>query len=134
MLRCYHIVAISIRIVVNRFGDHNPDGMMYVLKENESIIKKKVENNPFSTVDEVEPLVIRANVGDEIEVLFENQLPFNTGIHIQNAEYDVMTSDGAFVGLNKDTTVKPGEKIIYKWKVHEEGIHFFLRFRKSVIK
>lgn len=125
MLRCYHIVAISIRIVVNRFGDHNPNGMMYVLKENESIIKKKVESNPFSTVDEVEPLVIRANVGDEIEVLFENQLPFNTGIHIQNAEYDVMTSDGAFVGLNKDTTVKPGEKILYKWKVHEEGIHFF---------
>ena len=125
MLRCYHIVAISIRIVVNRFGDHNPNGMMYVLKENESIIRKKVENNPFSTVDEVEPLVIRANVGDEIEVLFENQLPFNTGIHIQNAEYDVMTSDGAFVGLNKDTTVEPGGKILYKWKVHEEGIHFF---------
>ena len=113
MLRCYHIVAIPIRIVVNRFGDHNPQGWMYVLKENESIIKKKVENNPYTTVDEVEPLVIRANVGDEIEVLFENQLPFQAGMHIQNAEYNVMTSDGAFVGLNKDTTVEPGETILY---------------------
>ena len=110
MLRCYHIVAIPIRIVVNRFGDHNPQGWMYVLKENESIIKKKVENNPYTTVDEVEPLVIRANAGDEIEVVFENQLPFHAGMHIQNAEYDVMTSDGAFVGLNKETTVAPGRK------------------------
>ncbi|TSI06690.1 multicopper oxidase domain-containing protein [Lysinibacillus sp. BW-2-10] len=125
MLRKFHIVAIPIRIVVNRFGDHDPDGMMYVLKENESRIKKKVELNPFSTVDEVEPLVIRANVGDEIEVLFENQLPFNTGIHIQSVEYDVMTSDGAFVGLNKDTTIGKGETILYKWEADVEGIHFF---------
>jgi manganese oxidase len=125
MIRRFHIVAISIRIVVNRFGDHDPNGMIYVLKENENLIKKKVDLNPFSTVDLVEPLVIRANVGDEIEVLFENQLPFNTSMHIQNAEYNVLTSDGAFVGLNPDTTVKPGESIIYKWKVETEGIHFF---------
>ena len=125
MLRKFHIVAIPIRIVVNRFGDHDPDGRMYVLKENEEIVKKKVELNPFMPVDLVEPLVIRANEGDEIEVLFENQLCFNAGIHIQNAEYDVFTSDGAFVGLNPDTTAAPGEKIIYKWKVFNEGIHFF---------
>ena len=123
MIRKYHIVAIPIRIVVNRFGDHDPNGMMYVLKENEDIVKKKVELNPFSTVDLVEPLVIRANVGDTIEILFENQLPFNTGIHIQNAEYDVMTSDGAFVGLNRNTTVQPGKSIIYKWSVDFEGIN-----------
>jgi manganese oxidase len=35
MIRRYHVVAIPIRIVVNNFGDHNPDGRMYVLKENE---------------------------------------------------------------------------------------------------
>lgn len=70
---------------------------MYVLKENESIVKRKVEFNPFSPVDLVEPLVIRANVGDEVEILFENQLPFDAGMHIHNAEYDVLTSDGAFV-------------------------------------
>lgn len=125
MIRRYHIVAIPIRIVVNRFGDHDPDGMMYVLKENESLVKKQVEKNPFTPVDLVEPLVIRACIGDKIEVLFENQLPFNAGIHIQNAEYDVMTADGAFVGLNRDTTIKKGEKILYKWKVFDEGIHFF---------
>lgn len=35
MKRCYHVVASPIRIVVNNFGDYNPNGMMYVLKENE---------------------------------------------------------------------------------------------------
>lgn len=125
MIRRYHIVAIPIRIVVNRFGDHDPDGMMYILKENESLIKKKVELNPYTPVDGVEPLVIRANVGDEVEILFENQLPFHTGIHIQDAEYDVMTSDGAFVGLNRNSTVKTGGTILYKWTVHKEGVHIF---------
>lgn len=125
MLRKYHIVAISIRIVVNRFGDHNPNGRMYILKENEKIIKKKVELNPFTPVELVEPLVIRANEGDDIEIHFENQLPFNTGMHIQNAEYDVMTSDGAFVGRNPDTTAAPGETVVYKWKVLSEGVHYF---------
>lgn len=125
MIRKFHIVAIPIRIVVNRFGDHDPDGMMYVLKENEEIIKEQVKHKPFSTVDLVEPLVIRANVGDEVEVLFENQLPFHTSMHIQNAEYNVLTSDGAFVGLNPDTTVAPGDTIVYKWKVQQEGVHFF---------
>ncbi|MGE7667730.1 multicopper oxidase domain-containing protein [Ureibacillus composti] len=125
MLRKYHVVAIPIRIVVNRFGDHDPDGMMYVLKENESYVKKQVELNPYTPVDLVEPLVIRANVGDEVEILFENKLPFHTGMHIQDADYDVLTSDGAFVGLNSNTTVAPGESIIYKWKVFNEGVHFF---------
>lgn len=71
MIRRFHIVAIPIRIVVNRFGDHDPEGMMYVLKENENRVKRQVENNPFTPVDLVEPLVIRANVGDDIEILLK---------------------------------------------------------------
>ena len=125
MIRRFHVVAIPIRIVVNRFGDHDPEGMMYVLKENEELVKTLVDKNPYTPVDLVEPLVIRACVGDEVEILFENQLPFNTGMHIQRAEYDVMTADGSFVGLDRDTTVKKGGKILYKWKVSEEGVHFF---------
>ena len=125
MIRRFHIAAIPIRIVVNKFGDHDPDGMMYVLKENVNIVQKKVKHHPFTPIDLVEPLVIRANEGDNIEITFENKLPFNTSMHIQNAEYEVFTSDGAFVGINPDTTVEPNEKIIYKWKVTKEGVHFF---------
>lgn len=36
MKRSYHVVAIPIRIVVNNFGGHDPDGQIYVLKENQA--------------------------------------------------------------------------------------------------
>lgn len=128
MIRKFHIVAIPIRIVVNNFGDHNPHGMIYVLKENEAEVKKQVSQNPFTPVDLVQPLTIRANVGDTVEILFENQLPFNTSMHIQLAEYDVQTSDGAFVGCNEDSTAPPcppGGTLTYRWHVEQEGVHIF---------
>lgn len=128
MLRKFHIVAIQIRMVINNFGDHDSDGMIYVLKENEELVRQQVVSNPFTPVELVQPLTIRANVGDDIEILFENKLPFNTSMHIQRAEYDVQTSDGAFVGCNADSTAPPclpGGKLIYKWRVIREGIHIF---------
>jgi len=126
--RTFHIVAIPIRIVVNNFGDHDPNGMMYVLKENEEKVRRLVAQNPFTPVDLVEPLTIRANVGDHVEVLFENQLPFPASIHIQKAEYDVQTSDGAWVGCNDNSVAPPcpsGGTMQYRWCVIHEGIHFF---------
>lgn len=125
MKRKYHVVAIPIRIVVNTFGDHNPNGMMYVLKENEQKVKDLVKKNPFTPVDLVEPLVIRANAGDIVEIQFENKLPFHTGMHFYEAEYDVCNADGASVGYNKDSTVAPGDSIIYRIHAVEEGNYFF---------
>ncbi|PID24502.1 multicopper oxidase domain-containing protein [Sporosarcina sp. P7] len=125
MKRRYHVVAIPIRIVLNTFGDHNPNGMMYVLKENEEKVKRLVKKNPFMPVDLVQPLFIRANEGDTVEILFENKLPFHAGMHFQEAEYDVCQSDGANVGFNKDTTIAPCEKILYKLHLMKEGNYFF---------
>ncbi|UQW98024.1 multicopper oxidase domain-containing protein [Rummeliibacillus sp. G93] len=125
MKRKYHVIAIPIRIVVNTFGDHNPNGMMYVLKENEQKVKDLVKKNPFTPVDLVEPLVIRANAGDIVEIQFENKLPFHTGMHFYEAEYDVCNADGASVGYNKDSTVAPGDSIIYRIHALEEGNYFF---------
>ena len=39
--RVYDIEAISIPIVYNRFGDHDPNGLMYVLKQDSERIQKK---------------------------------------------------------------------------------------------
>lgn len=125
MIRRYHVVAIPLRIVVNTFGDHNPNGLIYVLKENEQKIRDFVRKNPFTPFDLVEPLAIRANEGDTVEILFENKVHFNTGIHFQEADYDVLHSDGAHVGFNQDSTVKPGEKILYKIHAIKEGNYFF---------
>ncbi|WP_046180176.1 multicopper oxidase domain-containing protein [Domibacillus tundrae] len=125
MKRRYHVAAIPIRIVLNHFGDHNPNGMMYVLKENEKKVKELVGKNPCSPVDLVQPLVIRANEGDEVEILLENKLDFHAGMHFQEAEYDVHRADGTNVGFNKDTTVAPSGSILYKIKAAGEGTYFF---------
>lgn len=123
--RCYHVVAIPLRIVYNNFGDYDPNGRMYVLKENEQRVKELVAKHPFTTVDLVQPLIIRANAGDEIEILFENQLDTAAGMHFQEADYNVLTSDGANVGYNPDTLVGCGEQILYQFRVERDGIHYF---------
>ncbi|QUW23521.1 multicopper oxidase domain-containing protein [Sporosarcina sp. Marseille-Q4063] len=125
MIRRYHAVAIPIRIVLNSFGDHNPNGMIFVLKENEQKVKKMVEKNPFSPVDLVQPLIIRANEGDTVEILLENQLSFHVGLHFQQAEYDVRNADGVNVGLNDESTVSPDDSYLYRIHAVKEGTYYF---------
>lgn len=125
MKRSYHVVAIPIRIVYNKFGDHDPNGRMYVLKENEKKVKDLVNENPYTPVDLVQPLTIRASEGDQVEILFENKLDRNASMHFQEVEYDVLSVDGANVGYNPDTTASPGSSVPYRFKVYKEGIHYF---------
>jgi len=119
----FNIAAISIRIVYNKAGDYDPNGLMYVLKENEDAIRKAVAENPFTPVDLVQPLVIRANLGDFIIVDFENKLDRPASIHIQDVEYNVLDSDGTAVGFNPDTTTKNKKR--YYWYADKEGIFLF---------
>ena len=43
--RHYDIEAIEIPIVYNRFGDHDPDGLLFVLKKDAERIKEKALEN-----------------------------------------------------------------------------------------
>ena len=38
--RCYEIEAIEIPIVYNKYGDHDPNGLLYVLKKDADRIRK----------------------------------------------------------------------------------------------
>lgn len=122
-IRHFDIVAIQIKIVMNTFGDHDPDGLIYVLAENENPLKEAVEHNPFTPAELVQPLVIRANIGDKIMVNFENKLNRPASIHIQGIKYDVQKSDGAAIGYNHNTTTE--SKIQYCWYADKEGIFLF---------
>jgi manganese oxidase len=91
-----------------------------------------------------EPLVLRANAGDCIEITLENRLPRETplpdldgfstlpmiverfnfnqihpskrvGLHPQLLHYDVSRADGNDVGLNLLETVPPGKSAKYQW-------------------
>ena len=67
--------------------------------------------------------MIRANVGDEIHVNFHNRLNRRASIHVQGLRYSVLSSDGANVGLNPDTTT--ADFIQYTWYADREGVFLF---------
>ncbi|MGN0547129.1 MAG: multicopper oxidase domain-containing protein [Acutalibacteraceae bacterium] len=126
-VRTFDIEAISLPIVYNKFGDHDPNGMMYVLKQDSERIQKKARENfelsPPQPYKEVQPLVIRANVGDIIKVNFYNSLNRRASIHVQGLCCDVLTSDGANAGYNPDTTTD--DFIRYTWYAEKEGVFLF---------
>src|SRR4029079_6105225 len=89
-------------ITLNRFGDHDPTGKMYVLTnriadvraEEHAALPTRVSNglkdNP------IQPLTIRANEGDCVEITFRNSAtggPY--GIHIDGLSYDIGSHSGA---------------------------------------
>ncbi|CCJ32692.1 multicopper oxidase domain-containing protein [Caloramator australicus] len=123
-MRIYNINAIKTKIVYNRYGDHDPNGLLYVLAEDEENILNQIENNPNTPVDLVSPLVIRANEGEIVIINFHNKLDFPASIHIQGLHYDV-TSDGANAGFNPPSVAQPNQKITYKFYAERQGIYFF---------
>ena len=44
-VRCYEIEAIEIPIVYNKYGDHDPNGLLYVLKKDADRIRKNAIRN-----------------------------------------------------------------------------------------
>lgn len=40
-IRCFTLEAIQIPIVYNRYGDHDPNGLLYVLEQESQRIQKE---------------------------------------------------------------------------------------------
>lgn len=63
--RFYEIEAIEIPIVYNKYGDYDPNGLLYVLKKDADRIKEGALRNFSQEIPQpfegVKPLVIRAN-------------------------------------------------------------------------
>ncbi|MFR8332895.1 MAG: hypothetical protein ACLU9S_11495 [Oscillospiraceae bacterium] len=87
-VRIYEIEAISIPIVYNKYGDHDPDGLLYVLAKDSARIQQKARENyaldPPQPYEEVRPLVIRANMGDEVRIRFRNRRNRRASIHVRD--------------------------------------------------
>lgn len=153
--RRYDVAAISVPIPFNRWGDRIPGGEIYALQSDKAAIRNwsvPLAANP--TADPAgnrrlrpRPLVLRANVGECVEVHFTNELDDNpnnaegqparprASMHVNGAAYDASTSDGGAVGFNPDTTVanrddpatpQQDNAITYHWQVPaREGLYLF---------
>lgn len=126
-VRHFTIEAIQIPIVYNRYGDYDPDGLLYVLEEDSERIQREAvarfRQSPPQPYEEVVPLVLRVNLGDTVKICFRNSLKRRLSIHVQGLSYDVTTSDGASVGFNPDSTT--GDEILYTWYADTEGVFLF---------
>lgn len=125
--KTFHIEAIQIPIVYNKYGDYDPNGLLYVLEEDTERIKREAlqrfEMEIPQPYKEVQPLVIRVNLGDTVKVRFRNSLNRRLSIHVQGLSYDVNTSDGSSVGYNDDSTTS--SEIWYTWYADTEGVYLF---------
>jgi hypothetical protein len=133
------VVAIDQPYVINRLGASQPEGMIFVLKSD--LVPKTGRGtatfNNFKLRDgkRPRPLVLRMNVGDLLEIHFENWLrslvpndsndlaqkrPFRqltryAGIHVNGLEIvpqkvpgtEDIKSDGSWVGTNPSGLLKP---------------------------
>lgn len=125
--REFRIEAMELPIVYNRFGDHDPNGLLYVLKQDAEAVRRAALEAFLAEVPQpvkcVQPLVIRANLGDRILVHFSHSLNRRLSMHVQGMSYNVRTSDGASVGNNPDTTAE--REITYCWYADQEGVFLF---------
>ncbi len=150
----YHVSAIDALIPANGWGDTNTAGVIYALNNidatpNVSQIKdqsfKLYDLTDQSIPQKVQPLVLRANEGDCVEVILRNELDAsyggiepitsqptgptdnkrNVGMQITGLSYDPKLSDGAFFGLNPDTTVATGQERVFRWYANRTGGFMF---------
>ncbi|BDG59525.1 hypothetical protein caldi_06150 [Caldinitratiruptor microaerophilus] len=125
-VRRYRLVAIQRPIVYNRAGWHDPQGRLFVLAEDEEAVRRG-ELEP-------EPLVIRANAGEVLEIELTNKLPAtfggtafipevettDCGLHVHLVKFDPLVADGSNVGWNYDSSAGTGETIRYVWYADSE--------------
>lgn len=135
-VKVFEIALVQAKITYNRYGWHDPEGRFFVLKEElerhgglESYIRK-VENEEIP----VEPLVIRANAGDCIELHTTNLLPefleanaFQlrtmtdiVGHHVHLVKFDTIVADGAANGWNNIAGARKYETLIERFFADEE--------------
>jgi hypothetical protein len=140
--RQYRVHAIAAkgnlpgnRLVYNeRFDIYDPDAILLVDADDLPAVRAGTRRP--------EPLILRARAGECVQITLVNDLPtsltpspqwttmppivdgFNVnqvrpstqiGLHPQLVQYDVNASDGANVGVNKVSTIGPGQTAVYRW-------------------
>lgn len=135
-VKVFEIALVQAKLTYNRYGWHDPEGRFFVLKEElerygglDAYIRM-VEEEKI----QVEPLVIRANAGDCIELRTTNLLPefleenaFQlktktdiVGHHVHLVKFDTITSDGAANGWNNIAGARKYETLVERFFADEE--------------
>lgn len=121
------MVAVKQHLTYNRFGDHDPEGLVLV-PEAELPAVRSGRRQP-------RPLVLYVHEGEWVELRLRNELPplappehpqvpvdarwvpsRRVGVFPQFLAFDPSLAGGGAVGFNPDATAGPGEEITYRWR------------------
>lgn len=76
----FNVSAINMTMILNRFGTNDPNAMMYVLNNNIAAVRAEDKAGTVSSGeqggDAIQPLVLRAHMGDCVTVNFTNATTF----------------------------------------------------------
>lgn len=114
--RDYDVSAITVEMTLNRFGNHDPAAFMYVLDQNIAAVASQEATGQVSAglrKDPIQPLVLRATLGECVRINFTNQLADDASIHILGLPHTVSNAGGA-VGDNPNTFAAPSQTITYE--------------------
>jgi hypothetical protein len=130
-LKSFDVQAIDVDIPLNRFGDHDPQGKMYVLSSQVAAVRAEEQSRHVSIGlrdDPIQPLVVRANLGDCVEINFTNNASGGDyGAHIDGLAFNA-DSSGDNIGNNDPSSVARGQSRTYRFWVPRdpdmEGAHY----------
>ena len=139
-LKSFDVSAIDVVMRLDRFGTHDPLAQMYVLDAMIPAVRaEEAEGRTGLSIglrdDAIQPLAIRANQGDCVQIRFTNrttrpapQATDNTyGIHIDGVAFE-MSSSGDAVGNNPASSVPAGGTATYAYWIPDdrtlEGAHY----------
>ncbi|MDT5295841.1 MAG: manganese oxidase, partial [Acidobacteriota bacterium] len=133
------VVALDQVITFNRLGATNPAGMMFALRNDVRPIDAAsgmvAGNVQLKEYKRPRPLVLRMNVGDCLQIMFQNLLALNradedqpntrsASIHVAGLQpVGSITDDGSNVGQNPSSLVAPGGSATYTLYAEREGSH-----------
>jgi hypothetical protein len=127
-VKTFDIEAIDVDVPLNGFGDHDPNGRMYVLtgvdgQPTGQLAKVRAQEASQKVSiglreDAIQPLAIRANMGDCVVVNFKNSAttgdkvvnltqPATFGLHIDGLQFAVASSGDA-LGQNAASGIATG--------------------------
>ncbi len=127
--RSYAVTMIDVDIPLNRWGDHDPAGKMYAVTSQIPAIRDQEQTREVSLGlrnDPIQPLVIRANEGDCVEIMVTNSASGGSfGMQIDGLPFD---RPGDKVGRNFSGEVGSRQTSVYRYFIPNnkalEGAHY----------
>ncbi len=142
-VRGYDVAAVAVDITLNRFGDHDPAGRMYVLESALAAVRDEERANAAARGDArggepavsaglqgdaIQPLTLRTRPGECLRIRLRNGLAEEpVSLHVHGSALRVAGGAPAVDG-NPAAMAGPGASVTYEWQVpadEAEATHYF---------